>query len=175
MMYERAMRTYSDFFKTIYDETSPTRYLGQGTHHSVLRAIVFHDQNGKPLSEGQFADFAVLWDEDRDERVIEPIEEIYRRGLLPSFLMFGESEAVFTAILSDKALSLTPTEKDERIAFLETAISDICQSLDDAWHSEVVDRHGPNTMNSYLTKLEVRWPLGTAARRRRKPGKRLAR
>src|SRR3984893_6026972 len=96
------MQTYSDFFKTLHDETSPTGYLGRGTHYSVLRAVVFHDPMGKPLPEGQFADFAVIWDEDHDTRVIEPIEEIYRRGLLSSFLMFGEHKGLFTAILSNE-------------------------------------------------------------------------
>jgi Bacterial RNA polymerase, alpha chain C terminal domain len=96
------MRTYSDFFKTLHDETSPTGYLGRGTHYSVLRAVVFHDPMGIALSEGQFADFAVIWDEDHDARVMEPIEEIYRRGLLSSFLMFGEHKGTFTAIVLDK-------------------------------------------------------------------------
>jgi hypothetical protein len=96
------MQTYSDFFKTLHDETSPTGYLGRGTHYSVLRAVVFHDPMGKPLPEGQFADFAVIWDEDHDTRVMEPIEEIYRRGMLSSFLMFGEHKGSFTAIISNK-------------------------------------------------------------------------
>ncbi len=96
------MQTYSDFFKTLHDETSPIGYLGRGTHYSVLRAAVFHDPMGKPLPEGQFADFAVIWDEDHDTRVMEPIEEIYRRGMLSSFLMFGEHKGSFTAILSNK-------------------------------------------------------------------------
>ncbi len=99
------MRTYSDFFKTIHDETSPTGYLGRGTHYSVLRAVVFHDPMGKQLPEGKFADFAVIWDEDHDTRVMEPVEEIYRRGLLSSFLMFGERKGTFTAILSNKITS----------------------------------------------------------------------
>src|SRR3984893_14127562 len=98
------MQTYSYFFKTLHDETSPTGYLGRGTHYSILEAIVFHDPMGKPLPEGEFADFAVIWDEDHDTRVMEPIEEIYRRGLLSSFLMFGERKGFFTAILSDKPI-----------------------------------------------------------------------
>jgi hypothetical protein len=96
------MQRYSDFFKTLHDETNPTGYLGRGTHYSVLRAVVFHDPSGKPLSAGQFADFAVIWDEDHDARVMKPIEEIYRRGLLSSFVMFGERKGNFTAILSNK-------------------------------------------------------------------------
>ena len=82
------MQAYSDFFQTLHDETSPTGYLGRGTHCSVLRAVVFHDPMGKPLPEGQFTDFAVIWDEDHDTRVIEPIEEILSPcgGLLSSYL-----------------------------------------------------------------------------------------
>src|SRR5215831_20387208 len=99
------MRTYSDFFKTLHDETGPTGYLGRGTHYSVLRAVVFHDHMGKPLAEGQFADFAVIWDEDHDARVMEPIEQIYGQGLLSSFLMFGERQGSFTAVLSNKVTS----------------------------------------------------------------------
>jgi Bacterial RNA polymerase, alpha chain C terminal domain len=96
------MQSYSDFFKTLHDETSPAGYLGHGTHYSVLRAVVFRDPMGNPLSEGQFADFAVIWDEDHDTRVMEPIGEIYRRGLLSSFLMFGEHKGTFTAIVLDE-------------------------------------------------------------------------
>jgi hypothetical protein len=96
------MQRYSDFFRTIHDETSPAGYLGRGTHYSVLRTVVFHDPVGKPLPEGQFANFAVVWDRDHDVRVIEPILEIYRRGLLSSFVAFGEHKGLFTAILSNK-------------------------------------------------------------------------
>ena len=164
------MRTYSDFFKTIYDETSPTGYLGQGTHYSVFRAVVFHDQNGRPLSEGQFADFAVIWDEDRDERVLEPIEKIYRRGLLSSFLMFGERKAGFTAVLSDKVRLVSKADTDKRIQSLKAQISAICESLDDAWFSQVVDRDGDETMSLHLKRLEMRWQLGIT--RQNKPRKR---
>jgi hypothetical protein len=94
---ERVMQTYSDFFKTLHDETSPTGHLGRGTHYSVLRAVVFHDPMGNALSEGQFADFAVIWDEDHDTRVMEPIEKLYLKGLLASFIMFGERKGTFTA------------------------------------------------------------------------------
>jgi Bacterial RNA polymerase, alpha chain C terminal domain len=99
------MQMYSDFFKTLHDETGPTGRLGRGTHYSVLRAIVFQDHFGKPLAEGQFADFAVIWDEDHDTRVLEPIEQIYSRGLLSSFLMFGEQKGCFTAVLSNELTS----------------------------------------------------------------------
>ena len=71
------MHKYSAFFETLHDERTPTGKLGRGTHYSVLRAVVFSDSMGKPLTAAQFADFAIIWDEDHDERVIEPIEKFY--------------------------------------------------------------------------------------------------
>jgi hypothetical protein len=106
------MQKYSDFFQTLHDETRPTGYLGQGTHCSVLRATVFHDETARPLRRARFADFAVIWDADHDMRVIEPIEEIYRRGLLSSFIIFGERKGSFTAIPSDPSLSAPPLQFD---------------------------------------------------------------
>jgi hypothetical protein len=108
------MRSYSDFFKTLHDEQGPTGHLGRGTHYSILRALVFHDAMGMPLPEGQFTDFAVIWDEDHDARVMEAIEEIYRRGLLSSFQMFGERKGSFTAILSSKVSSAVDIPFDPR-------------------------------------------------------------
>lgn len=101
------MQTYSAFFKTLHDETSPTGHLGRGTHYSILRAIVFHDPMGRALSRGKFADFAVIWDEDHDVRVVEAIEQIYRQGLLSSFVMFGERKGSFTAIVANEIEAAT--------------------------------------------------------------------
>jgi hypothetical protein len=93
------MRSYSDFFKTLHDETGPTGYLGRGTHYSVLRAIVFHDPSGRVLPQGQFADFAVIWDEDHDTRVMKPIEEIYRRATIePTDGIAGFNEAQYSDV-----------------------------------------------------------------------------
>jgi hypothetical protein len=243
------MQMYSDFFKTLHDETGPTGHLGRGTHYSVLRAVVFHDPMRKPLPEGQFADFAVIWDEDHDTRVMEPIEEIYRRGLLSSFLMFGERKGSFTAILSSKIpLAINPAfllsvnelqlsvrssnclkyvdiyyigdlvqkTEDEllrapplgrkslneikevlaqmglhlgmevpgwslavaRVAFLETEIKAICQSLDDPWPTEIVALESAKNpiidaedekVSLYLKNLDMLWQLGTVERQPQKP------
>jgi hypothetical protein len=163
------MQKYSDFFQTLHDETGPTGHLGRGTHYSVLRAVVFHGPMGEPLPEGQFADFAVIWDEDHDTRVFEPIEEVYRRGLLSSFLMFGERKGFFTAVLPIRNILLQP----ERAAFLGAQINEICQSLDDPWVSEVTaigKKRNPiisdddDKVTLYLKNLEMLWQLGTVAR-----------
>jgi hypothetical protein len=170
------MSHYSDFFKTLHDETSPTGYLGRGTHYSVFRAVVFHDPTGDPLPEGQFADFAVIWDEDHDMRVFEPIEEVYRRGLLSSFVMFGERKGCFTAILSEKARGKLFSRADERGSLLTREVHAICQSLDDPWASQVVaaDSAENSIINDndakvkvYLQNLQMLWRLGMAEARRK--------
>jgi hypothetical protein len=115
------MQTYSPFFQTLHDETGPTGHLGRGTHYSVLRAIVFHDSLGNASTNGRFTDFAVIWDQDHDTRAIEPILEIYRRGLLSSFLMFGEQKGVLTAVLSEK-IATSPIQFIDRVDELELSV-----------------------------------------------------
>ena len=94
------MHTYSPFFQTLHDEVYPLgSFLGRNTHYSILRATVFHDEHGRPLADGaQFADFAVIWDGSHDERVIQPIERLYRSGDLSSFIMFGARARVVSTV-----------------------------------------------------------------------------
>jgi hypothetical protein len=119
---------------------------------------------GKPSPVAQFADFAVIWDEDHDERVIEPIEHIYRSGLLPSFMFFGERKGSFTAILSD------PVRNQQRRSFLKEKIEAITQSLDDPWPADVTDTNSDEAhiinddrakVALYLANLKMLWQLGT--------------
>lgn len=79
------------------------------------------------LGSARFHDFAIVWDEDHDERVIEPVEKIYLAGLLPHFLMFGERKGSFSAIA---------TEDAPRTSLLESRLSEITQNLSDSWPSK---------------------------------------
>jgi hypothetical protein len=106
------MQQYADFFRTLHDETGPVGRLGRGTHYSVMRAAVFHDALGRSLRKARLTDFAIIWDEDHDMRVMDVIGEIYRRGLLSSFFMFGERKGMFTAVLSDKVVEPFPFNPD---------------------------------------------------------------
>jgi hypothetical protein len=161
------MQKYSDFFKTLHDEEGPTGYLGRGTHYSVLRALTFHDARRRPLLKAQFTDFAVIWDEDHDTRIFEPIEAIYCRGQLSSFLMLGERKGFFTAVLSKEV------NEKSRIESLEAEVSAICQSLDDPWTSNVVFLEDPENhiiddkderVSLYLNNLRMLWRLGSVTR-----------
>jgi hypothetical protein len=156
------MRKYSDFFKTLHDEQAPTGTLGRGTHYSILRAVALGDSEGKMLGSARFADFAVIWDEDHDDRVIEPIEKIYFAGLLHHFLMFGERKGCFTAIA---AASFPPHPH------LQSQLNEITQRLDieDSWPSYVVGLKDPRNpiisasddkVSLYLSNLMMLWELG---------------
>ena len=78
------MRKYSEFFQTLHDEVPPYRNFGRGTHYSVLRAVVFGDSEGNLLGNARFQDFAVVWDEDHDERVIEPLRDAEIEPVIPT-------------------------------------------------------------------------------------------
>jgi hypothetical protein len=158
------MKKYSDFFKTLHDEQSPTGYLGRGTHYSILRAVVFNDASGSYLPRAQFADFAVIWDEDHDERVIEPIEKIYRYGLLPHFLMFGERKGIFSAVLANQG------QEPDQASSLQAALHAITQDLEDSWPAQVVTSLDSDDLSIidatvektslYLKNLAMLWELG---------------
>lgn len=152
---------YSDFFATLHDERHPVGYLGRGTHYSILRAVVFHDPLGRPLPIGHFADFAIIWDEDHDERVIEPIEEIYNEGFLGSFLFFGERKGALSCIVTDEC-------DENRRSVIAEKVSEFTQSLDDPWPAEVVSSNAPtgiihdhkDRVALYLRNLRMLWNLG---------------
>jgi hypothetical protein len=163
------MRTYSPFFQTLYDEQSPVGHLGRGTHYSVLRAAVFHDGRGNTLPEthysgphAQFHDFAVIWDEDHDTRVIKAIERIYFHGLLPFFAFIGERKGGLTALAFE--------DSDPLHHYAGRIITDICEDLgNDPWSSEMGIISNPQGIISdtssdvilYLRNIQMLWKLGS--------------
>lgn len=163
------MRTYSPFFQTLYDEEAPVGQLGRGTHYSVFRAAVFHDGKGRVLPENRyngfrakFHDFAVIWDEDHDKRVIQVIEQIYFHGLLPSFVFFGERKGGLT--------SLALEDSDALHHNAGNIIEDLCEEVDnDPWSSEVGTMKNPQSIIHanyddvvlYLRNIHMLWKLGS--------------
>jgi len=162
------MQNYSPFFQTLYDEKVPVGHLGRGTHYSVLRAIVFHDERGKPFPESrskglqaQFHDFAIIWDEDHDTRIIKVIERIYAKGLLPFFTFLGERKGGLTAL----ALS----DSDALHHNAGNIVEDICSDFGvDCWTSEMGTISNPQGIISdktanvvlYLNNINMLWKLG---------------
>jgi hypothetical protein len=94
--------TYSPLFSCLYDEGEPVGNLGRGTHYSVMRCAEWRDVLLNPLDHAQVHDFAVIWDEDHDTRVIAAIEAIYMRGLLAPVQFIGERKGGLTVIVAAK-------------------------------------------------------------------------
>ena len=96
------MPIYSTLFSCLYDEPSPVGNLGRGAHYSIFRSVEWLDVIREPLIIPQVHDFAVIWDEDHDIRVIQVIEAIYMAGLLSPIQFIGERKGTLTIIVAAK-------------------------------------------------------------------------
>lgn len=160
------MNKYSEFFKTLHDDVAPTGYLGRGSHYSVLRSVVWHNCLQHPLPNAAYLDFAVIWDEDHDTRVIEAVQLLYFSGLLTPAIFVGERKGNFTVVVSDKTLE----EFDKRkLSEYQQAVEEITQSLDDPWAAEVTSINSghhiiindrSDKVSQYLQTINMLWQLG---------------
>lgn len=171
------VRQYSSLFTCLYDETAPIGALGRGTHYSVFRCVEWLDVTRRPLAHPQVHDFAVIWDEDHDERVIEAIERIYMAGLLSPVQFIGERKGGLTAIVAAKFYFIGSEAETEGY---RRALEAITQGLDDPWPAELgsFDRSPGSPHQSffegliqdndhrvglYLANIDSLWSLGTKA------------
>jgi hypothetical protein len=124
---------------------------------------VFHNAKAESIPPPALPhDFAIIWDEDHDERVIQVVEEIHKGGRLASFLFFGERKGTFTALLSDEAKPL-----QEHLHKWVAAIAAEVQG--DAWTTAVGVLGDPQakpinddeeSVELYLRSLARQWRLG---------------
>lgn len=166
---------YSTLFTTIYDQPEPVGQIGRGAHYSILRSVEWLDVMRNPLKIPQIHDFAVIWDEDHDTRVIEPIEKMYLAGLLAPVQFVGERKASLTVITAAKFYYGI---SQEDIKIYKDRISTIADRLDDSWGGVVglFDKSPDSPQNtdtqgiihsnvevviSYLRTIDNLWNLGT--------------
>jgi hypothetical protein len=159
----------SNLFQNLYNESCPIGSLGRGAHYSILRALIWHDTSGKSLQKPMYYDFAILWDEDHDTRIVEVIEEIYYNGLLRHFAMFGERKGMFSAVLNSKNNIFTGGQCDElhnqltKISedsgtgdiWSATIMSDIYNAANNGIIADRVE-----IVQAYLNNINVLWDLG---------------
>lgn len=119
------------------------------------------------MSGALLLDFAVIWDEDHDTRVIEVIEQIYLQGLMAPVRFVGERKGNFIVFVSDDFSTALGREKYED--YLQD-INDICSALRDPWttsvhaissaaHSII---HAPmENVELYLDTIQLLWRVGT--------------
>lgn len=92
------MRIYSPHFSCLYDEQDPIGNIGRGSHYSVFRTAEWRNVVREPLDHAQIHDFAVIWDEDHDERIIDVAERIFMAGLFSPIQFIGERKGSLAVI-----------------------------------------------------------------------------
>lgn len=177
-----ATRSYSYLFSCLHDEAEPIGNLGRGTHHSVCRAVTWVDPDLTSLPAPKIHDFAIIWDEDHDERVIPVVEGLLMASLLAPVLFIGERKGCLTVVV-DAAL-FDGTAIDSK-GYAEK-VEKVCEanSGGDYWPSSVVtlqrtteglsgadlcglvDAEVRQVLN-YLRGIDVLWSLGVQAHWRR--------
>lgn len=180
---------YSDLFTCLYDEPEPIGSLGRGTHYSVFRSVEWLDVVREPLVLPQVHDFAVIWDEDHDIRIIEAVEALYMAGLLSPVQFIGERKGTLTIVVAAKFYmhrSETAEQYRESVNAISTALPN-----GDAWPGEIrmFDRSpafpptAPHQTEieglvndvehkvvTYLRNIDTLWTLGTKAWRPKTQG-----
>lgn len=92
-------RAYSTLFACLYDQAQPVGSLGGGTHYSIMRTTQWRDDFGNSVDHPMLHDFAVIWDEDHDERVIAVIERLHMAGLLWPVVFIGEHQGGLSLLI----------------------------------------------------------------------------
>jgi len=157
---------YSPFFQTLHDETAPVGNLGHGAHYSVLRVPIWFDECLNPLSQGALLDFAVIWDEDHDERIVPAIAALHFATLLGPVRFIGERKGRLTVLIDPNTVEAWSAGE---FGDYRTAVSRVGHGLDDPWlttvdtvlgtvHSIVDARKGD--VDEYLKNIERLWQLG---------------
>lgn len=169
------VRQYSTLFSCLYDEIEPVGSLGRGTHYSVFRSVEWLNVMRLPLPAPQIHDFAVIWDEDHDRRVIEAIEHIYMAGLLSPIQFIGERKGSLTAVVAAKFYFSGTVQDTETY---RRSLEAIAQNLDDPWpvqlgsfdrapgssaqsFPEGLIQDSEHRVNLYLGNIDSLWSLGT--------------
>ena len=165
----REFFTYSNLFSTIYDEQEPVGLLGRGTHYSILSCPI-------PIIEDEKYhlhkhDFAIIWDEDHDKRIIPVLEKIYTLGLMDSILVIGERKAGLTIIVNNQvnAKSEISNSISEIEALVETLIGDfwnveiysLKEILSNSNISGMLINDTHSKIKTYIENIFNLWGLGS--------------
>jgi hypothetical protein len=168
-----AMRTYSSFFHCLFDQPLPPgRPYGA---YSVFRAIDSRDVEQRPAALPHVHDFAVIWDEDHDARIIPVIEEMLMAGILPGVQFLGEHKGQLTIVLAARTYWKIDTEIFAR------RIERLTRAAPDSWSVRVgMYDHSPGNLrqghqcdfqsliglgeeaeHAFLYTIDTMWNLGT--------------
>ncbi|KQS49882.1 hypothetical protein ASG20_10895 [Sphingomonas sp. Leaf198] len=169
---------YSHLISCLHDQDAPVGAIGRGAHHSIFRSVQWHTLSGEESKRGRLHDFAVIWDEDHDERIIGVIERLHLAGLLWPVVFIGERKGNMTVLLAHGA---GPIELDEP-GYVE-AVGAIVQDVDhDVWDVRFGTFHRDPANDgrltnaagiiaddepvvvAYLQSIDILWQLGERGR-----------
>lgn len=150
------MHRYSHLFSTLHDEREPVSALGRGTHYSVLRAVIW------PVGrDPHFHDFAVIWDEDHDDRVIFTVEQLYLRRHLPNVLAIGERKGNVFALTHAPS---TPSFAKELESIAQSNPGDpFCSDVGTLDEPSGIISDRSERVSAYLAGIHALWQLGPVA------------
>jgi hypothetical protein len=162
------MYNYSQFLTTIYDERLPVGHLGHGTHYSVLRSATWIDDCRLPLKEPKAHDFAIIWDKDHNDRVIDVVEHLYMKNLLAPVLFVGESKGSLCVLVSHR---FKETSDGHDFQAYVTSVSELARGQYDPLTAEVcplgdslseiqIIASSQERVNLYLRNIYMLWDLG---------------
>lgn len=173
-----SVQFYSPYFQTLYNEAAPVGAFGRGTHYSVLGHLTWFNATGTRSDHALWHQFAVIWDEDHDERVIAVLEALCVAGRLAPVVFIGERKGTLT-ILVDAAFLSTKSE-DEVFRYFEEIVRKAEDRTGDHWPLEIgiADRrleppvYASDTLISdsayrvqtYLAHIDGLWTLGLTPR-----------
>lgn len=160
------MIAYSPYLKTLYDQPDEVGFLGRGSHYSVLRAICWHDVDLKPLPTAQFLDFAIVWDQDHDSRIIPVIELMLVQGLMSPVKFIGERKGGLTILFDDIAWASWSERARQKY---QGQIEKIVGASSDPWcvtvdavtgssHGIINDQS--RKVGLFLANIDMLWRLG---------------
>jgi hypothetical protein len=174
-----SIRQYSTYFSCLHDEPEPVGQIGEGTHYSVMRAVEWSDECLTPIKLPQVHDFAVIWNEFHDERVISTIEQIYMAGLLSPVLFVSLQKHTLYFVLTDNFWGLEEIDSKPGVSDSEIyshEIDEVCTSdfvhatvfctfeqllnLPDSAQRDIIsdDEH---RVHIYLRNIDNLWKLGS--------------
>ena len=159
------MKIYSPLFHTLYDEQDPVGKLGRGTHYSILGVVQWVDKQKKVLARPGIQRFAVIWDEDHDERVIDVAERAYMRGIFAPVLYISERKAFLTVVVDKEFYEIIQGD----LVSYNMAWEEICTDVRGDRFNFQLHVMGSNVdiimdsdekVSTYLKNIDNLWNLG---------------
>lgn len=147
---------YSTLFQTVYDEQEPVVGIGRGCHYSILRA---KDNTRKDVNA--YFDFAVLWDEDHDKRVIPVLEALYQKKLLVNYVVVGERKGGLTAVLKPNRQKTSYTSVPELLFAEGDPWSGATKTIKEVGDGRLTNGTLQKEVEDYINGIIAKWHLGT--------------